>query len=63
MENLNDNLMHIMQKLGCDLNVTIPHYNKSASKKYSFDKESEIFLDLILKKDYELYNKVKKILY
>lgn len=59
MENLNQDLMHIMQKLGCDLNVIIPHYNKSESKKYSFDKESEIFLELILKKDIELYNKIK----
>ena len=62
MENLNEDIINIMKKVGCNLDVTIPHYNKSESKKYIFDKESELFLNLILKKDYELYNKVKKII-
>lgn len=59
MENLNEDLMHIMKKLECDQNVIIPHYNKSESNKYTFDKDSELFLNLILKKDFELYNKIK----
>lgn len=59
MENLNEDLIHVMKKLGCDLNVNIPHYNKSESNRYTFDNDGELFLDIILKKDIELYNKIK----
>jgi hypothetical protein len=39
--------------------IIIPQSNKSDSLKYSFDEDSEKFLDITLKEDIELYNKVK----
>ena len=38
--------------------IYIPHLNESDSLKYSLDEDSEKFLDITLKKDIELYNKV-----
>ena len=60
LDNLNVDLIKILRKVGYNDDVNIPHYNKSPSNEYSFDEDSNAFLDIVLKNDIELYNKVKK---
>ena len=60
LDNINEDLIKILRKVGYHDDVNIPHCNKSSSNEYSFDEDSNAFLDIVLKKDIELYNKVKK---
>lgn len=60
LENFNEDMKHVFHKIGMKDEIIIPHSNKSDSLKYSFDEDSEKFLDITLKEDIELYNKVNK---
>jgi chondroitin 4-sulfotransferase 11 len=57
-ENLTEDMKHVFDKVGMKDEIYIPHLNESDSLKYSLDEDSEKFLDITLKKDIELYNKV-----
>jgi hypothetical protein len=59
LENFHEDLTKIFKKIGYNDHVEIPHERKSPSNEYSFDEDSNKFLDILLKKDIELYNKVK----
>lgn len=59
LENFHEDLIKILKKIGYNDHLEIPHERKSYSNQYSFDEDSNKFLDLVLKEDIELYNKIK----
>ena len=56
-ENLNEDLNKIFGKLNIT-NCELPHENKSRSKEFTLSNDAKKFCDLILKEDFELYNKL-----
>lgn len=60
LEDFHNDIKYIFNKIGLKENIEIPHHNKSTSNKYSFDEDSEKFINMILKKDIDLYDQIKK---
>ena len=58
IENIDEDIKYIFNKIGIKQEIKLPHSNKSSSSKYSFDEDSNKFLDILLKNDINLYERI-----
>lgn len=58
IENIDEDIKYIFNKIGIKQEIKLPHFNKSSSSKYSFDEDSNKFLDILLKNDIDLYERM-----
>jgi hypothetical protein len=58
LENFNEDIKYVFDKIGMKEDVTLLHSNKSSSSKYTLDEDSQKFLDIVLKDDIELYKRI-----
>lgn len=58
LENFNEDIKYVFDKIGMKEDVTLLHSNKSSSSKYTLDEDSQRFLDIVLKDDIALYKRI-----